>query len=246
MLSKSVPLSLSPMAQQKRLRDSLRRERWAKYVTDEALDEMLEQATVRSYPRKNFVLRHGDRGHNFFGLLFGQVRLSIPSSSGDEFILWDLWKGYWFGSTTLIDKAPATFDARALIDSKIIEIPRSAVTKVADNFPEIYKYLFADQALYTRMTQRLMAHMIFHPLKSRLAFRLLVLIEIHGHQAGESAYLEANMSQGDFAKLVNGSRQQVNRIFRQWKNEGLVSLVDGQYHVPSVKKLSMEAESTEP
>mgnify|MGYP001998915065 FL=1 len=54
------------------------------------------------------------------------------------------------------------------------------------------------------------------------------------------------MSQGDFAKLVNGSRQQVNRIFRQWKNEGLVSLVDGQYHVASVKKLSMEAKSTEP
>ena len=234
------------MAQQKRLRDSLRRERWAKYVTDEALDEMLEQATVRSYPRKSFVLRHRDRGHNFFGLLSGQVRLSIPASNGDEFILWDLWKGYWFGSTTLIDKAPATFDARALIDSKIIEIPRSAVTKVADNFPEIYKYLFADQALYTRMTHRLMAHMIFHPLKSRLAFRLLVLLEIHGHQSGESAYLEAHMSQGDFAKLVNGSRQQVNRIFRQWKNEGLVSLVDGQYHVSSVKKLSMEAKSTEP
>ena len=53
------------------------------------------------------------------------------------------------------------------------------------------------------------------------------------------------MSQGDFAKLVNGSRQQVNRIFRQWENEGLVCLVDGQYHVPSVKKL-MEAKSTEP
>ena len=117
---------------------------------------------------------------------------------------------------------------------------------MADNFPEIYKYLFADQALYTRMTHRLMAHMIFHPLKSRLAFRLLVLIEIHGHKAGESAYLEANMSQGDFAKLVNGSRQQVNRIFRQWENEGLVSLLDGQYHVPSVKKLSMEAKSTKP
>ena len=84
LLSKSVPLSLSPMAQQKRLRDSLRRERWAKYVTDEALDEMLEQATVRSYPRKSFVLRHRDRGHNFFGLLSGQVRLSIPASSGDR------------------------------------------------------------------------------------------------------------------------------------------------------------------
>ena len=77
---KSVPLSLSPMAQQKRLRDSLRRERWAKYVTDEALDEMLEQATVRSYPRKSFVLRHRDRGHNFFGLLSGEQAKKIMAT----------------------------------------------------------------------------------------------------------------------------------------------------------------------
>tara|TARA_B100000902_G_C26936836_1_gene729064 strand:+ start:585 stop:734 length:150 start_codon:yes stop_codon:yes gene_type:complete len=48
------------------------------------------------------------------------------------------------------------------------------------------------------------------------------------------------------AKLVNGSRQQVARISGQWKNEALVSLVDGQYHVLSVQKRSMEAKSTEP
>jgi hypothetical protein len=34
--------------------------------------------------------------------------------------------------------------------------------------------------------------------------------------------------------------------FSSVENEGLVSLVDGQYHVPSVKKLSMEAKSTKP
>ena len=90
-----------------------------------------------------------------------------------------------------------------------------------------------------------MTHMLFHPLKSRLAFSLLVLIQIHGHHKGPSAYLEADISQGDFAKLVNGSRQQVNRIFRRWDEAGVVSLVDGQYHVPSVDRLAIEAKSTE-
>jgi hypothetical protein len=67
---------------------------------------------------------------------------------------------------------------------------------------------------------------------------------MHGHRKGPSAYFKTSMSQSDFANLVNGSRQQVNRIFRQWDDDGLVKFVDGQYHVPSVKRLAVESKST--
>ena len=230
----------------KETRFSLRRARWAKQVSDEALDRMLEHATVRSFSRDSFILRHQDRDRGFFGVLSGQVRLSIPAETGDEFIVWDLGKGLWFGSTSLIEKAPTSYDARALVDSEIIEIPRSSVVEVAEMFPEIYKALFADQALYTRMMYRLVTYMLFYPLKSRLAFRLLVLIKMHGRRKGPSAYFKTSMSQSDFANLANGSRQQVNRIFRQWDDEGLLKFVDGQYHVPSVKRLTVESKSTVP
>lgn len=230
----------------KKIGTSLRRARWAKGVSDEALESMLEHATVRSVSRNSFILRHQDTDRGFFGVLSGQVRLSIPAETGDEFIFWDLGKGLWFGSTTLIENTPTSYDARALVDSEIVEIPRPAVAEVAERFPEIYKALFADQALYTRMMYKLITYMLFYPLKSRLAFRLLVLIQMHGSRKGRSAYLETAMSQGDFAKLVNGSRQQVNRIFRHWDDEGIVRFVDGQYHIPSVKRLVVESKSTSP
>lgn len=230
----------------KEARSSLRRLRWAKKVSDEALDRMLEDGKVRSFSRNSFVLRHRDRDRGFFGVLSGQVRLSIPAETGDEFILWDLARGLWFGSTTLIDNGPTNYDARTLVDSEIIEIPRSSVVKVAETFPEIYKYLFADQALYTRMMYRLISSVLFYPLKSRLAFRLLVLIEVHGGREGSSARLETTMSQSDFAKLIGGSRQQVNRVFRQWNDEGIVLFNDGQYHVPAIDRLVVEARSIEP
>jgi len=206
---------------------------------------MLEHAIVTSVSRNSFILRHRECDRGFFGVLSGQVRLSIPAETGDEFILWDLSKGLWFGSTTLIDNSPTSYNARALVDSEIIEIPRSTVAEVAEIFPEIYKALFADQALYTRMMYKLITYMLFYPLKSRLAFRLLVLIEVHGCCEGPSASLEASLSQGDFAKLIRGSRQQVNRIFRQWDEEGIVKFADGQYHVPSVKRLGVESKSTD-
>ena len=207
---------------------------WTRNVSGEALDGMLEYAKFRSVSRKGYFFHLGDPCNKFYGLLSGQVRLSVPSKTGDEFIIIDVSKGMWFGAAFLKDTAPRSADAIALVDSEVVEIPATVVRAAADKFPEIYKNLYADQSLHFRLLCNLMASMLFYPLKARLANRLLMLILLDGCREGQSAYLEKTLSQVDFAKLVNGSRQQVNRIFRQWNEQGIVRFADGKYHVPSV------------
>jgi CRP-like cAMP-binding protein len=173
------------------------------------------------------------------------VRLSVPAKTGEEFTLVDVSKGMWFGGTSLTDTAPRSADAIVLVDSEIVEIPATVVRAAAEKFPEIYKNLFADQSFYVHLLCNLMASMLFYPLKARVATRLLNVIALNGRREGQSAYLETTLSQSDFAKLASGSRQQVNRVFRRWDEEGIVRFADGQYHVPSVKRLVDESESTE-
>ena len=84
--------------------------------------------------------------------------------------------------------------------------------------------------------------MLFYPLKSRLAFRLLVMLKVSSLTEGSSVFLKTDLTQSDFANMVGGSRQQVNKIFRQWRDKGIVHLVDGRYQVPSVNKLVAEAD----
>ena len=103
----------------------------------------------RSLAARISFLRNKDRDRGFFGISSGKVRMSITAETGDELILWDLRDGMWFGSTTLVDNSATSFDARALVDSEVVEIPRSVVKEIAEEFPGIYKYLFADQAIYT-------------------------------------------------------------------------------------------------
>ena len=217
---------------------------WTRNVSGEALDGMLEYAKFRSVSRKGYFFHLGDPCNKFYGLLSGQVRLSVPSKTGDEFIIIDVSKGMWFGAAFLKDTAPRSADAIALVDSEVVEIPATVVRAAADKFPEIYKNLYADQSLHFRLLCNLMASMLFYPLKARLANRLLMLILLDGCREGQSAYLEKTLSQVDFAKLVNGSRQQVNRIFRQWNEQGIVRFADGKYHVPSVERLFVESKLT--
>ena len=71
-----------------KIRTSLRRARWADKVSEEALDQLLECATLRFVSRNGFVLRYRDSDHGFFCVLSGQVRLSIPATTGEEFIIY--------------------------------------------------------------------------------------------------------------------------------------------------------------
>lgn len=229
----------------KEAKSSLQSASWTQNVCEEALDHMAEVAKIRSVSRNSSIFRFQDTIDGYMGMLSGQVRLTIPAETGDEFILMDLGAGMWFGSTALIENAPTVCGARALIDSEIVEIPWSVVTELGEKFPQIYKNLSVDQAFYTRLVFGLMASMVFFPLKARLANRLLMLIDLNGSRENASAYLETTITQGDFANLVRGSRQQVNRILRQWEDEGIVRFVDGQYHVPSYERLVVESKSTE-
>ena len=74
------------MDQLKEARKLLDNASWTRNVSREALDGLLEHAKYRSHSRKSYIFRLGDPSSSFYGLLSGQVRLSIPAESGDEFI----------------------------------------------------------------------------------------------------------------------------------------------------------------
>lgn len=229
----------------KEARNILETASWTRNVSGEALDSMLEYAKFRSASRKGYFFHLGDPCNKFYGLLSGQVRLSVSSKTGDEFIIVDVSKGMWFGTAFLKDTAPRSADAIALVDSEVVEIPATVVRAAAEKFPEIYKNLYADQSLHFQLLCNLMASMLFYPLKARLATRLLMVISLYGRREGQSAYLETTLSQSDFANQASGSRQQVNRVFRQWDEQGIVRFANGQYYVPSVARLVDESESTD-
>ena len=66
--------------------------------------------------------------------------------------------------------------------------------------------------------------MLFYPLHARVAGRLIALAQEHGQKIEEGLLIDIKVSQNDFARLAMGSRQRVNRIFRDWDKRGLVEM----------------------
>ena len=53
------------------------------------------------------------------------------------------------------------------------------------------------------------------------------------------------LSQQDFAKMGMGSRQRVNKIFREWQVKGIYEKVTGKYLIKDIEALKLETHNQE-
>jgi hypothetical protein len=69
---------------------------------------------------------------------------------------------------------------------------------------------------------------------------MLVLIEEHGIETDNGVLIDIKLSQNDFARLSLGSRQRINKIFREWNEMQIVVQQSDQYCVRDIDALTNE------
>jgi CRP-like cAMP-binding protein len=82
--------------------------------------------------------------------------------------------------------------------------------------------------------------MAFYPLRSRLAGWFLELIQKHGQESDDGVYLDVHLSQNDFAQLSLGSRQRINKILSEWREQGIIELESNRYLIRDMAALQAE------
>ena len=89
----------------------------------------------------------------------------------------------------------------------------------------------------TQLVYEVLGGMLFYPLKARLAGRLLFLLEHHGEPHEDGVALNMKLNQMDFARMSMGSRQRVNKAFREWVHDGVMEKRRDQYIIKDIDAL---------
>lgn len=213
---------------------------WFEGAPDEILDTLASAATVNHLPANSFIWNAGQKTSEVYGVLSGRLRISLPSPMGQEFALVDWEKGAWLGEQVLGTDAPNMLDVRVLEPSDVLAIPRQVVVEVGDAWPAMYRNLYRSQWTNTRGMYEILSAVLFYPLRARVAGRVLQLLAEHGQRVEGGVLIDIKMSQNDFARLSMGSRQRVNRIFRDWDKQGLVETRDDHLLIRDVAGLEKE------
>jgi CRP/FNR family cyclic AMP-dependent transcriptional regulator len=204
------------------------------------LDKLADSASVKHYDAGSFLWTTGQTNSEVFGLVAGRLRISMASAMGQEFALIDWESGAWLGEQVLGIDASNMLEVRVLDPSDLVLIPAQVLRDVGDSWPTLYRNLFRANWVNVRGLYEILDALLFYPLKARVAGRVLVLMEEHGHKVDDGILLDIKMSQNDFARLAMGSRQRVNGIFRDWDKQGLVESRGEYLLIRDVKGLQKE------
>lgn len=215
---------------------------WFEGLPQCAIDELAAVAKTVAHDDQTYLYRLGKQSHYIYCILSGGVRIKISSLQGQEFAITDFNAGDWLGESAITEKPTKMFEAQVLNYSVLLEIPARKVRALAEKYPIIYKNLFFEQSERTIKMSELLGGMLFYPLRARLAGRLLWLMRENGVEQDGGVLLDKKISQQELASLTMGSRQRVNKIFREWQELGIVLMEEQRYFIVDRQALVNEIE----
>ncbi len=190
-----------------------------------ALERLAASMRSRRFKRGEVLFHIGDPGDALFVIVSGEIKISLPSDTGEEAILATLGPGAVFGEVALLDGAPRSASATALVATETVVLPRARFRELIATEEAVRDALLASIAGELRRLTTHVEELHFLDITGRLAARLVRLAGEGGTQLPDGAIrLRRNLTQADLAAMVGCTRQSVNKLLGQFADAGLLRL----------------------
>jgi CRP/FNR family transcriptional regulator, cyclic AMP receptor protein len=190
-----------------------------------ALERLAGTVRARRFRRGEVIFHVGDPGDALFVIVSGDVKISLPSETGEEAILATLRAGDVFGELALLDGAPRSASATAVTQTETVVLPRDRFRELIATETGVRDALLASIAGELRRLTTHVEELHFLDITGRLAARLVRLAHDGGTVLPDGGIrLRKNLTQGDLAAMVGCTRQSVNKLLGQFTDDGLIRL----------------------
>jgi CRP/FNR family cyclic AMP-dependent transcriptional regulator len=216
---------MGPMLTRRPLVASLARIRFFAGLDPAALEQVAAGTRTRRFRRGEIIFHAGDPGDALFIIVSGEVKIAVPSESGEEAILVTLGEGDVFGELALLDGAPRSATAAALVATETVVLPRDRFRELVATEPAVRDALLASLAAELRRLTMHVEELHFLDITGRLAAMLVRLANEAGPPDHRGAVrLRATVTQAELASMVGCTRQSVNKLLGQFSDDGLIRL----------------------
>lgn len=174
----------------------------------------------------------GDDAHGFYVVQNGGVKATRLSPEGLEQLIAVFGVGDVIGEMAIFDDSSRSATITGLRPTTLIHWPKSTFFHIADEYPGIYRHLLTILSGRLRVTNDALAARHFLPLTGQLAQAMLRLKSGFGIKFFDgSTRISHKLTQAELAAMIGASRENVSRVINSWKRDGLISRVDGYYHI---------------
>ena len=190
------------------------------------LQRLAGECHVRRFAKQTVIFSRGDPGRSMLLTVAGSVALSVASAEGTEVVLAVLRPPAVFGELAIIDGGPRVATATAREPTVLVTIPRPAVMDLLEREPGFALGLLRIVVRLVRSADDRAADLVLLSLQARVEKFLADATSARQPDGqrppGSAVPVDLRMTQTDLARLVGGSRQQVNRIVLMLEERGAI------------------------
>ncbi|HEY6880979.1 MAG TPA: Crp/Fnr family transcriptional regulator [Polyangiales bacterium] len=184
---------------------------------------------------KGVVLFHkGDPMRGMFVVVYGQIKLSVQSESGQEKVVELIGPGQSFGEAMMFLNRPYPVTAQALDDSMLLDIPKTSIDAMLDGDPLFARRMLAGMSMRLHSLIRDVEGYSLRSSAQRVVGYLLVLC--HDREAG-AAELMLPASKQVIASRLNLTPETLSRILGELTRLNLVTVKGRDIEVHDVARL---------
>ena len=188
------------------------------------LARLADESTIRSYPKGQYIFQQGDRGDCLFVVAEGLLKVFTISDQGDDMVLATLRRPDTFGELAIIDGGPRSASVEALDATTLVIVSQSAFTRLVRQYPSLLEAVLRSVAGLLRHVLERASDLVFLDLPGRVAKMILDLGNDRGEASPEGLRIDVELTQGDLAASVGGSRSTVNQILHAFEERGYIAL----------------------
>ncbi|MDI6750566.1 MAG: Crp/Fnr family transcriptional regulator [Pseudomonadota bacterium] len=116
-------------------------------LSAEQIAHLAAHTRAKRLPKGEMLFQRGDIAHGFYFIVFGQVKLAFPSSSGNEKVVEILGPRQSFGEAAVFAQRPYPVFAQALADSLLLFVPRDAIFELLETDNSFARNMLAGLAM---------------------------------------------------------------------------------------------------
>jgi CRP-like cAMP-binding protein len=214
---------------------------WFQRLPTDFAQALLALGRLRHLQPGEVLFLRGGAPCGLYGLVAGAMRFSGHSGDSEaarEAVLTVLTAPEWFGEIALFDGEPRTHDAHAAEATTLLHVPQAALQDWLHAHPDHWRdlgWLMADKL---RLALASLEALLLLPAPQRLAQRLLVLAHGTRSSRAEGTFRRhISVTQDELARMLGVSRQTINQILQDFKDQGLIALQRGELELLDIDAL---------
>jgi CRP-like cAMP-binding protein len=190
-------------------------------LTPNERESLVVGARMRRFNAGDTIFLMGELQDSMFAVLDGEIRISIPTVEGKEFVLAILYAGEVFGEIAMLDGKARSADATALTACNLAVLEKRDVLAALDRNPSVWLGLVEVLCSRLRHTDQQVVELLL-ALPERLAKVLLRAVDVA--HARDPNRTDLHLSQSDLANLVGAARESVNKCLREWQRADIIRM----------------------